>query len=58
MHLGQRGANFSDVAELTLIRPGGSLFLYTDGVYDGSDQEERETRIDHARALPAKESQT
>jgi serine phosphatase RsbU (regulator of sigma subunit) len=58
MHLRQRAANFSDVAELTLIRPGDSLFLYTDGVYDGSDQEERETLESvmrkHGR-LPAKE---
>jgi serine phosphatase RsbU (regulator of sigma subunit) len=58
MHLRQRAANFSDVAELTLIRPGDSLFLYTDGVYDGSDQEERETlqlvMRKHCR-LPAKE---
>ena len=41
-----------------LIRPGDSLFLYTDGVYDGSDQEERETLESvmrkHCR-LPAKE---
>ena len=43
MHLRQQAANFSDVAELTLIRNGDSLFLYTDGVYDGSDREERET---------------
>jgi hypothetical protein len=58
MHLRRRAANFSDVAELTLIRPGDSLFLYTDGVYDGSDQEERETLESvmrkHCR-LPAKE---
>ena len=58
MHLRQRAANFSDVAELTLIQPGDSLFLYTDGVYDGSDQEERETLESvmrkHCR-LPAKE---
>jgi serine phosphatase RsbU (regulator of sigma subunit) len=41
-----------------LIRPGDSLFLYTDGVYDGSDQEERETLEsivrEHCR-LPARE---
>jgi serine phosphatase RsbU (regulator of sigma subunit) len=41
MHLRQRGASSSDVAELTLTRPGDILFLYTDGVYDGSDDEER-----------------
>ena len=58
MHLRQRAANFSDVAELTLIRPGDSLFLYTDGVYDGSDQKERETLESVMRKhcqLPAKE---
>ena len=58
MHLRHRTANSSDVAELTLIRPGDSLFLYTDGVYDGSDKEERETLESvmrkHCR-LPAKE---
>ncbi len=31
----------SDVAELTLMNPGDIFFLYTDGVYDGSDKEER-----------------
>jgi serine phosphatase RsbU (regulator of sigma subunit) len=29
------------VAELTLMSPGDILFLYTDGVYDGSDEQER-----------------
>ena len=33
--------NSSDVAEITLMSPGDLLFLYTDGVYDGSDDEER-----------------
>jgi serine phosphatase RsbU (regulator of sigma subunit) len=28
-------------AELTLMSPGDIFFLYTDGVYDGSDKEER-----------------
>ena len=37
----QSPANCSDVAEITLINPGDILFLYTDGVYDGSDEEER-----------------
>lgn len=37
----QREANSSDLAELTLMSPGDILFLYTDGVYDGSDIEER-----------------
>jgi len=38
----QRRANSSDVAEITLMSPGDILFLYTDGVYDGSDNEERQ----------------
>ena len=31
----------SDVAEITLMSPGDILFLYTDGVYDGSDEQPR-----------------
>jgi serine phosphatase RsbU (regulator of sigma subunit) len=34
--------NSSDVAELTLMSPGDIFFLYTDGVYDGGDKEERQ----------------
>lgn len=41
MQFRQRQAKLSDVAELTLMSPGDILFLYTDGVYDGSDEEER-----------------
>src|SRR5437868_14641498 len=36
-----REAHTSDIAEITLMSPGDILFLYTDGVYDGSDLEER-----------------
>jgi hypothetical protein len=36
----QQRANSSDVAEITLMSPGDILFLYTDGVYDGSDDDE------------------
>jgi serine phosphatase RsbU (regulator of sigma subunit) len=36
-----RYINSSDVAEITLMSPGDILFLYTDGVYDGSDEEDR-----------------
>ena len=32
----------SDLAELTLMSPGDIFFLYTDGVYDGSDKEGRQ----------------
>jgi serine phosphatase RsbU (regulator of sigma subunit) len=34
-------ASTSDVAEITLMSPGDILFLYTDGVYDGSDAQDR-----------------
>jgi serine phosphatase RsbU (regulator of sigma subunit) len=32
----------STMAELTLLSPGDIFFLYTDGVYDGTDKEERQ----------------
>ena len=43
MNLRPREANSSDVAEITLMSPGDILFLYTDGVYDGSDSEARQS---------------
>lgn len=48
----------SDVAELTLMSPGDIFFLYTDGVYDGSDKEERQQLENVMREhnfLPAKD---
>jgi len=42
MQFRSRPANSSDVAEITLMSPGDILFLYTDGVYDGFGDEERE----------------
>ena len=54
----QRRANSSDVAELTLMSPGDTLFLYTDGIYDGSDKEERgqlESIMREHCLLPAKD---
>jgi serine phosphatase RsbU (regulator of sigma subunit) len=42
LELPQWRANSSNVGELTLMSPGDILFLYTDGVYDGSDKEERQ----------------
>jgi serine phosphatase RsbU (regulator of sigma subunit) len=48
----------SGVAELTLMSPGDILFLYTDGVYDGSDKEERlqlENVMREHFQLPAKD---
>lgn len=41
MHFRQRPANYSDISEIALINPGDVLFLYTDGVHDGSDEEVR-----------------
>jgi serine phosphatase RsbU (regulator of sigma subunit) len=41
MALRTRQMNSSDVAEITLMSPGDILFLYTDGVYDGSDEQNR-----------------
>jgi serine phosphatase RsbU (regulator of sigma subunit) len=41
MHFRQKPADYSDIAEIALINPGDILFLYTDGVYDGSDEEVR-----------------
>ena len=38
----ERKANSSNVAELTLMSPGDIFFLYTDGVYDGSDTKVRQ----------------
>jgi serine phosphatase RsbU (regulator of sigma subunit) len=32
----------SDIGEITLMSPGDILVLYTDGVYDGSDEHDRE----------------
>ena len=43
MRFRNRPANSSDVAEITLMSPGDILFLYTDGVYDGSDVQERQS---------------
>jgi serine phosphatase RsbU (regulator of sigma subunit) len=38
----QKEFDFSDVVEITLMSPGDILVLYTDGIYDGSDQEARD----------------
>lgn len=58
LHFRQRAADDSDVAEIALIRPGDFLFLYTDGVYDGSDDGDRQALEQLMRdicKLPAKE---
>jgi serine phosphatase RsbU (regulator of sigma subunit) len=58
MKLRKRLVSFSDVAEITLMSPGDIIFLYTDGVYDGSDEEDRgrlEQVIRAHKHEPAKE---
>jgi serine phosphatase RsbU (regulator of sigma subunit) len=42
MSFRQREFDSSDVAEITLMSPGDILVLYTDGIYDGSDEQVRE----------------
>ena len=47
----------SDITDLELIRSGDMLLLYTDGVYDGSDERDRqqlEALLSHACTLSAK----
>jgi Stage II sporulation protein E (SpoIIE) len=41
MALRQKQINGSNIAEITLMSPGDIVFLYSDGVYDGSDEEGR-----------------
>src|SRR5277367_832948 len=58
MQFRQKRVNSSDVAEITLMSPGDILFLYTDGVYDGSDQQGRfeiEKVVRDRQTLPAKD---
>ncbi len=42
LNLREREFRLADVGEITLMHPGDILVLYTDGVYDGSDQVARE----------------
>jgi serine phosphatase RsbU (regulator of sigma subunit) len=54
----KRPVKSSDIAELTLMSPGDIFFLYTDGVYDGSDKEVRQQLEEVMRAhyqQPAKD---
>jgi len=41
MAVRQKQVNSSDVADITLMSPGDIVFLYSDGVYDGSNEEDR-----------------
>ncbi|HEY5214177.1 MAG TPA: PP2C family protein-serine/threonine phosphatase [Acidobacteriaceae bacterium] len=43
MNLRKRRIRSDDISEITLINPGDILILYTDGVYDGSDPQARES---------------
>jgi len=54
----KRRVKASDVSELTLLSSGDIFVLYTDGVYDGSDKQERQRLEDVMREHyrePAKE---
>ena len=58
MKVRKRQMDESDVAQITLMNHGDILFLYTDGVYDGSDEEDRiaiQKVIDQHKNLPAKD---
>lgn len=54
----QREINSSDVGQITLMSPGDIIFLYSDGVYDGSDHQARmalEGVVGERKDRPAKE---
>jgi serine phosphatase RsbU (regulator of sigma subunit) len=58
MALRQKKITSRDIAQITLMSPGDLLFLYTDGVYDGSDEADRiliEQVIREHKDKPAKE---
>jgi len=58
MHFRRHPAADSDIAEIALIHRGDILFLYTDGIYDGTDEDERsalEALMRDVCQLPAKE---
>jgi len=56
--LRQRRFDSSDVGQITLMSPGDIIFLYSDGVYDGSDQQGREALegiVREHKSRPSKE---
>jgi serine phosphatase RsbU (regulator of sigma subunit) len=58
MTLRSRQANSSDVAEITLMSPGDTLILHSDGVYDGIDEVDRtelEKVVRQHKYAPARE---
>jgi len=42
MAVRQKQISASDVVEIPMLSPGDIVFLYSDGVYDGSDEEDRQ----------------
>jgi serine phosphatase RsbU (regulator of sigma subunit) len=58
MAVRQRQVNSSNIGEITLMSPGDILLLYSDGVYDGSDEDDRlrlETIVRNLKHRAAKE---
>jgi serine phosphatase RsbU (regulator of sigma subunit) len=58
MAVRQRQVNSSNIGEITLMSPGDILLLYSDGVYDGSDEDDRlrlETIVRNLKNRAAKE---
>jgi serine phosphatase RsbU (regulator of sigma subunit) len=58
LNLGRTKFDASNLGEITLMSPGDILVLYTDGVYDGGDEHDRELLEDVMREhyrRPAKE---
>lgn len=58
MKLRRRQMDSSDVAEITLMSPGDILLLHSDGVYDGTDEQERlqlERIVAEHKGEPAKD---
>jgi serine phosphatase RsbU (regulator of sigma subunit) len=58
MDLRLKQIDSSDVGQITLMSPGDILFLYSDGIYDGSDEKDRieiETIVRDHKQRPAKE---
>jgi serine phosphatase RsbU (regulator of sigma subunit) len=58
MAVRQKQIRSSDVAEIRLMSPGDIVFLYSDGVYDGSDEDDRmklERVVCDNKERPAKE---
>jgi serine phosphatase RsbU (regulator of sigma subunit) len=58
MDVRRREFTTSDLGEITLMSPGDIIFLYSDGVYDGSDEQARldiEAIVREYKTRPAKD---